>query len=300
MNLAVTVVRAPGSEACPEPEHIIAAARRLFPTTPVKLSKDAASAGLDANVLVEPIAGGHRATLKIGGERWRERQIVDKDPACRGLADALAVALVLLLEPDARPLTPTLGLAARREAKPETSRQPTSALSADVETGALGALGWLGAPGAGGFLSVLGAHSSGLALRARAMRVLSGETVVGAGPGAVDVSLWAVLAGPCWRFRSNKDWLLTPCFDFGWGRQQGAASGLLVESRAETRPWLVSGLSLGVARRLSGPLHLTLTGGGSIRLHQQVFSVDGSPIVAQEPVGAFVALGVASVFSTHR
>jgi hypothetical protein len=286
----LSVQRRAGSEMCPDPERIRKAAESLFPETPLVLVERAPEAVLAVRVVVEKTPRGHEATLSIAGEHPRERQIVDADPACTGLPEALAVAVVLLL-PEKKP----------RHAEASTALTSTHPKAAwGFETGALGAVGWLGSPAAGAFAGVFGTWRSPILLRARALRLLATSTEVDPGPGRVDVSLWALLGGPCLRFAAARDWTLTPCLEIGWGRQQGAASGLLGENHVQSRPWVVAGPTLGLDWHLARPLALGADAGGTLRLHEQAFLVDGNTVQAQEPLGFFLALRLSGTFFGGR
>ncbi len=284
--------RAPGAESCPDDARLWSAVNALFPQRIVRPATDPAHASLRVSISVSQSTTGYAAALRVVGERWGERIIADHDEQCRGLADALAVGLVLLVEPDAAP----------HAALPRASEAPVHEQSRSrirtrfgVEGGGLvgsGVLGDLSQPSFGGFLGAeIGL--AGPALRIRALRLLSSPTHYQA--GTVEVDLWAALFEPCWQFRIADRWSLEPCIGLGWGRQRGAARDFLSNS-AVTRAWLSLTPDVTLKARLMGPLSATLTGGGVIRLRDQSYFIDDNRVQRQAPLGFSISLGLQSAW----
>src|SRR5512138_2634383 len=89
------------SSLCPSEQSVFGAIARLFPAAPIRRSMDESQASASAVVSVRRTTqGGHEALIRVTRPREGERVIVDQDPGCEGLADALAVALVMLIEPE--------------------------------------------------------------------------------------------------------------------------------------------------------------------------------------------------------
>lgn len=108
VGVGFEVARRPGSEACPDESALLEMIVALFPERQIRRGSDAAHAQARALIVIRPTARGHEATLQLPhvGERRISTQLAD----CGGLGDALAVALVLMLE--AQPDGPTTTKAA--------------------------------------------------------------------------------------------------------------------------------------------------------------------------------------------
>jgi hypothetical protein len=109
------VTRAPGSGVCPNAGGIVYTAAKLFPDMPLRLARPDDGSAPRIEIAVEPVDGGHSAVLRSSGG---ERKIVDWDVQCRGLGEALAVALVVWVAPPAAspppsPATPAGGSASK-------------------------------------------------------------------------------------------------------------------------------------------------------------------------------------------
>jgi hypothetical protein len=283
------VARAPESERCPDAAQILDQVRQLFPQVPLASSPDSRSADLQVSIAIRRSSEGQEALLTVWGRRRGQRRIVDRDEDCRGLAHALAVALVLLVEPDAEPRPREAGSAPPLE---PGSARPNGLGALTVEGGALAGAGILGRTLAfGGHLGAGIWHASGAGFRARAVRL--GALPAHREGGEVWVDLWAAVLGPCWQLPTAHRWWLRSCLELGWGRQHGQARGYVVDSSA-TKPWLVLGPSLTLGTTVTGPLEAMFTGLFAGRLHEQRFSVatDRGRVMVQEQALIGVALGL--------
>ncbi|HMA94621.1 MAG TPA: hypothetical protein VKP30_18145, partial [Polyangiaceae bacterium] len=93
--------RDPGSSRCPDQESVFRSIARLFPRARIRASVNWAQSSASATVYVRPtLEGGHEALIRVSRPREGERVIIDRDAGCEGLGDALAVALVMLIEPE--------------------------------------------------------------------------------------------------------------------------------------------------------------------------------------------------------
>jgi hypothetical protein len=302
--IRLEVMRAPGSEQCPDASQILSAAAALFPNSALRAASESDFTAPEARVLVEPVAGGHQATVRVGARRPGERRIVDSDEQCRGLAEALAVALAVQVAPTAvpvpdaqpRPEPAKFGPLARPPERRVIAR-------AGVELGALGGFGLLGKSDSAGVLEepafggAFGASlwaASGLGLRLRVARALSSEATVS--PGIVKQDLWALFAAGCFRWLAAPRVALAPCVEVGWGRQQATSEGLAANNGSASRRWVVVAPSLTLSVTVAKPLALSATAGLSGRLHEQSYSVDGEVVLRQPGVGSFLLVGIEALW----
>jgi hypothetical protein len=298
----IGLAREPESRVCPDASGVLAAARRLFPRVELVDPKGTDDATIGVSIVVRPSPPGHVATLTVSGARFGERTLVDRDPDCGGLADAIAVALVLIVDPGAaegvgaasRTAAGPGGARAPERREPPRPRQPSRAdavtLALRADAGALGSAGVLANPAVGAFAGADLALSWGLGFRARALRMLAAPTRVN--PGTITVDLWAALLGPCWRFRRTPGFTIDPCLDLGVGRQTGEGRDFLRWSRPATRPFWSLGPSVTVTRSLLWGLYVALTGGLSANLWRQKYLVDGRSENEQPALGVSVGLGL--------
>jgi hypothetical protein len=301
--IRLEVMRAPGSEQCPDASRILAAAAALFPNSALRAATEGDLTAPAAQVLVEPVAGGHQATVRVGARRPGERRIVDSDEQCRGLAEALAVALTVQVAPPAVPAPAAQAKPAAVAPRPRPLERRLIA-RAGVELGALGGFGLFGKPDSAGafeapaFGGALGASAwaaSGPGLRLRVARAVAPDATVG--PGIVKQDLWAVLAAGCFRWLAASKLALAPCIELGWGQQQATAEGFASENGSASRRWLVAGPSLTLSMTLAKPLAFSATAGLSGRLHEQSYSVDDEVVLRQPRLGSFLIVGLEAVWS---
>ncbi len=102
----IEVMKDSESAQCPDALTILSTARALFPQKDLPSAVDPQRAGLSVQVTIRRTSEGHEGWLIAGGAHQGQRRIVDPDEDCRGLAHALAVALVLLIEPSTEPPAP--------------------------------------------------------------------------------------------------------------------------------------------------------------------------------------------------
>ena len=256
-------------------------------------------------VLVEQVAGGHQATLRVGARGPGERRIVDADEQCRGLAEALAVALTVQVAPPAVPVSAP-------DAQPKPAKLVALAppperrviARAGVEAGGLGGIGLFGKSDSAGALEepafggAFGASvwaASGPGLRLRVVRALASDATVS--PGIVKQDLWALFAAGCFRWVAAPRVALAPCIEFGWGQQQATSEALAANNASASRRWLVAGPSLTLSVTVAKPLALSATAGLSGRLHDQSYSVDDEVVLRQPGLGSFLVVGVEALWS---
>jgi hypothetical protein len=255
---------------------------------------------LDVSIAIAPVSEGHEATLRVQGRRAAERQIVDHDAACGGLADALAVALVLWsgssvdepVAPETETLPPKEAAPISPPARPERPASRSSRpFVLGVEANGLAGFGLLGEPayGASAGLSAWSVFGVGVGARVRLLRAVAASVDVP--PGVVDVDLWAGLFAGCVRFEAGARWSIVPCVELGWGEQRAEASGLIAENDAARRPWLALGPNASVLLRVVGPFRVLGTGALLVHLHDQRYVVDGDLVESHSRTGGYAGVG---------
>jgi hypothetical protein len=96
---SLVVTRAPGAEDCPDAEALTA---RLRPLLRSELVVSAPDTQTDTWIQVELVRelAGFRAVISARGKRQGTRTIDDVSESCASIADALAITLVMLLDPE--------------------------------------------------------------------------------------------------------------------------------------------------------------------------------------------------------
>jgi len=257
------IEQAPGSELCPDKEAVFRSIARLFPERQFQQSSDAPHSTAGARVSIRPLSPGHEAVLTLLPPRQGERVILDPDPDCRGLADALALAFVMLVAPpDSKTeavnldRTPTPPPAAnpeaavttppRRTSEPKEGRRSAESVAptrterrtfrAAVAASVVGGLGTLSKPALGGAGELQLFHESGWGLSAQGLRLWS-QPANGEG-GSVTLTLWGLLVAPCYRQRLSASSSLDGCLGLGVGSQHAEVEGFS-SPQSGAFPWLV-------------------------------------------------------------
>jgi hypothetical protein len=284
------VRRAPDAQACPDARKLTFTVNELFDASVVRGITDANDAALKVSVTISKVAEAYSATFRIANERWMERRIVDQDHDCRGLPEALAVAVVLLIEPDATPKRKQGPGIATRPDRP-SSRSPRLVQLA-AEGGALTGTGLLGSWGLPAFGAFLGASVSyaGPGVRVRGVRLFPRSTP--AGNGSIELDAWAVWFGPCWSFDLPSRWTLQPCAELGLGRQRGAANELAVRTEASA-PWRGVTVDITLLAPLTTLVSASLAVGGAFRLHRENYWINDRLAESQAAFAPFLGIGLA-------
>lgn len=288
------VARTPDAAACPDAQRLAQTVEALFDARVVRLATSAREAVLSVSISIARGDTGYTAALRVENEPWSERHIVDRDPECRGLPEALAVAVVLLIEPHAE--------SRRRERSPGFAGSPSSLAPARprathfaVEGSGLFGTGLLGDLGSPTFGAVLGASVShgGPGFRVRGVRLLRRAELHA--PGTVELEAWALAFGPCWRFGLPRGLSIWPCVELALGQQRAEAHGFAVSDR-DAAPWrvLMTGVTLAVP--LAGPLQATGLVGGALRMHRQNYFIDDELAEIQAKFAPFLGLGLSLTF----
>lgn len=328
VEAVLEIEHAPGAEACPNADAVFRSMKHLFPEHQFHQTSATSDTTTRARVTIRPLAHGHEAVLTLLPPRHGERVIREDDEDCRGLADALALAFVMLVAPNSAPSAAASGKASSpdlREATPspsdtdEPATKTTPALQqlarapqrvperrsrvpvfrAGLGASALGGFGLLTEPalGAGGELEL--SHERGWALSLQGLRLWS--LPAEAEGGSVTLTLWGLLGGACYRARLSELASFDACLRFGVGSQQASVRGF-ASPHSGHYPWQVLVPSVGYRHHLfgSGKLVSGFARLGLVnQLRPQSFSVrraDGSedpvPIAGAPRFGVMADIGL--------
>jgi hypothetical protein len=332
VEAVIEIEQARGSEVCPDKEAVFRSIRRLFPEREIRQSGEASSSAATARVSIRPLPPGHEAVLTLLPPRHGQRVIREHDEACRGLADALALAFVMLVAPPDREAPPRVtgepsqpdvpaaaspaapDVPARKPAEPPKSapepegRAPAPSRAPSYRAGlgasVVGGLGLLSRPALGAAGEVELFQQRGFGLSVQGLRLWS--VPAEAEGGSVTLTLWGLLIAPCYRLRLNSNAGVDACLRLGIGSQRATVEGFL-SPESGSYPWLVLVPQLGyrqglpaLSEQLSGFVRLGLAG----QLRPQSFSVrlaDGSgetvEIASAPKFGVMAELGL--IFGTR-
>lgn len=315
LDALIAIDRAPGSDVCPDAPALFRAMARLFPERAFRQATAASQSVASAHITIRPLPPGYEAVVSVLQPRRGERVILEKAEDCRGLADALALAFVMLVEPPqsetaqgepeapaaATPATEPPAAAPRRDTaaalRDTQPQEPESSFHADLGASAIGGVGLLSEPalGAAGGLDVV--HVSGWGASLQGMRLSSPPSR--AEGGSVTLTLWGVSLGPCYRGRLSPRSSLDGCVRFGFGSQHAEVERFR-EPKTGNFPWMVLVPALGYRHILVDPLSGFVRVGPVVQLRPQSFSVrvaeaaGGVAKVAAAPnVGVMAELGLA-------
>ena len=324
VEAVIEIERAPGSQVCPDKEAVFRSIERLFPEREVRQSSDASLGTARARVTIRPLSPGHEAVLTLLPPRRGERVIREPDNDCRGLADALALAFVLLVAPPdsqtqsetaghgsgpaaAAAITPEASVATpskpvespKSVREPEPTRPAAGSYQGGIGASIVGGLGVLSEPalGAAGELELF--HRSGWGLSLSGLRLWS--LPAEAEGGSVTLTLWGLLVAPCYRQRLARASRLDTCLRFGIGSQYAEVEGFQSPESGHF-PWQVLAPSISFRQGFSGASEL-LSGFARVgfvgQLRPQSFSVrsadgSGDPVqIASAPkFGVMMDLGL--------
>jgi hypothetical protein len=215
ISVWLEVGRAPESRQCPDAATVLATAKALFPGIALDSAPRPEQASLVAVISIRRGPEGQVALLTLRGTHGGQRRIVGRDDSCRGLSHALAVALLLLIEPTATPLEPSppgrpSASPALRPLSPARRFRGGMAL----QTGGLGSVGLLGRPAWGGFLGLELWHEPGIAPLAATNTPRTdpeqASSQVGLGPALADPPTPALAASTLPREENERPRLTTP------------------------------------------------------------------------------------------
>jgi hypothetical protein len=329
VDAEIEIEQAPGSEACPDKQAVFRAIERLFPERTVRQSAEASSSTARARVTIRSLPAGYEAVLTLLPPRRGERVIREEDEDCRGLADALALAFVMLVMPPEIPAeagtaseAPKPGAAAASPSSDISAAAPPSKPSApqnsgipprieppsaprgrsyqgDIAASLVGGLGVLNKPAMGAGAEVELFHQSGWGFSVQGIRLWSRP--VEAEGGSVALTLWGLLIAPCFRRRLSSASRLAACLRLGIGSEHAQVKGFLSPQSGDF-PWMVLEPSIGYRQgfaRLEDQLSGFVRIGAVGQLRPQSFSVrpaDGSapivPVASATNIGVVTELGL--------
>jgi len=331
LGTLLEIERAEGSWSCPDTDAVFRAIAKLFPERALRRSTDPSDVVASARVQIRPVSVGHEALVAVTHPKRGERVILDRDFDCRGLADALAVALVLLVEPPEAPRNPDASrelappsevpsaeLPTATAPKPKSALEPEVAteralskgsptipkassprkksLGAEARTAVVGGVGVLSKPALGAGVGLDLFHQSGWGLTLHGLRLWSSPAE--SQGGSVTLTLWAAALGPCYRYRIGSNFSLDTCVRFAVGVQHSAVDGF-VEPASGNHPFMTVGPVLRVQQNFGRVLGGFVSLGGFGQLRPQSFSVksgDATPqtieIAAAPRVGLMAELGL--------
>jgi len=325
VQAVIEIERDPESRACPDREAVYRSIQRLFPEREFHQGAEAGSAAR-ARVTIRPRSPGHEAVLTLLPPRHGERVIREEDEDCRGLADALALAFVMLVAPAEASAEPTSANAPSSPevkaatalpapaAKPEApentavperlpeTRPTTRPFRAGFGASLVGGLGVLSKPsmGAGGEVELFHEQGFGLSLQGVRLWALPAD----AQGGSVTLSLWGLLLAPCYRQRLRGSGRFDACLRFGLGSQHANVTGFEA-AESGNYPWQVLVPSIGYRHGLLGGgelLSAFVRVGFVAQLRAQSFSLrredsgENVPIIGAPTFGAMADVGL--VFGT--
>jgi hypothetical protein len=290
----LSVERAPGAEQCPDGAALEQRAAEISgrPWHPA----DAAEAQA-IDVRFERTADGvFVARFTATGPKPGQRLLRDASTSCDVLADAVSVAIALLL--DGEPVPSTQGTEAAEKVPTRIVRQPADAgdpparaRASDLETRAsLEAGGGYGLGGSGTFLGIgrVGVRHGHWLFDVAALASLARESSFE--PGAVKTSLLFGSARACYLL--GQRWTIAPCVQLGAGRLHGEGSGY-GQTLSSSLPWLAGGLGLAGEAPLGSQLYATWGATLWVPTRRQTFSVENAGIAWEsKPIAGLFSAGL--------
>ncbi|MGC4093039.1 MAG: hypothetical protein QM756_35160 [Polyangiaceae bacterium] len=287
------LARGENAEQCPDVARVWQRLDALFPQRRLSPSADRETADVAVSISVSREAQNFEARFEVAGESTTPGHLVDQDPQCRGLSDALAVALMLRLDSEREPAAskPAQRAVPRTPSAPPLPPARSHSLFFSADSGAMLGDGALGSLGQASWGATVGAalFREGPGVRVELTRLVQTPLVLA--QGSVHVDLWAGMLGPCWRFGLNKRWALEPCLELGIGRQRGVAQDFPVNRQASAT-WVALLPNLALQARILPPLGTRLALGSTLRLRGQRYAIDGQVIDDPDPLGFYAVLGL--------
>lgn len=303
-HASLVVTRGEGAEDCPDAVTLRARVASIAGADAVAATPDA-SRRTWLQVEFVRVLSGYRATISASGARKGTRSIDDVGPSCSNVADAVAIAVVMLTDPAVDPpkpesvpapvLQPRPILPAAAD-RPVVTRPPPA--TAELELG-------LGASG-GAAIAVI-EHAVPLVEGGAHVRL--GELVMfGAGAGyvfedraaeatgSVDLDLVYAYGRACVRAHESPHNRLAVCVDPMFGSLRGSGDDYATIS-SRRLPWLAAAASAELHSLLSASLLWSARVRVLVPLIRQGFSVvvgdERASAFSVPPIGGMLLLGVA-------
>ena len=302
-SVVFTVRRDAAASSCPDALTLAEDVLRL--TTKVRLDPDATATGDRIDVDFKHGPAGFRAQVHATGERSGQRVLTHKGATCGPLAEAVAVSLAILLDPEWHPPVPAeppppepppAPAPPVTEAPPPRAPAPTTggdwAVRAAVTTGA--ALGIVRA--AAPIFGVLLAADPVPELSFGVGAILVPGQSLPLAPGHVDVSLVGAEVAACALPLGSARLRLGVCATAALGSVAAKGSGYFRDGSTQ-RPWLAFGGHAQALGQIAGPLGWTLRAGALAPTTTEAFSIDGAGVAYAPPrVAVVLAAGATMTF----
>jgi hypothetical protein len=293
----LSVLREAGTEGCADGESLAQRVRELSGAPVVTTT---VAAPVRVHLVVARESGHYRATLTVSGAQNGVRRLDDSGADCRGLDEAIAVTLALLLDPQARVESQTSSPppVPRAQATAPTQKvsvsEPSDAVGLRAELSAGVAVGLLDKPVALGGVGVgLGNERFELTLGGK---VLQADRV-SYGQGYSDLQLYFAYLRACATVVGKRETLaLDLCGGPFVGQLSGEGSGY-DRNLDEQLSWLAGALGVRLHGALGQPLAWQLSMQAVAPLTRRSLSVvqgaERHQVFHTRNVGALVELGVA-------
>jgi hypothetical protein len=263
-----------GARECPSADAIAATVESLMGHPALAPSDDAApgDAAPSEGVYNVHVARGGLYTASITTPSGAERDLSDPGPGCSGLADAVALTLAILLDPEGRapaPHAPTPAKPAKKDSKPAPARRapaPKPERVAWLSARALGggALGVLSSAVPAAWGEIDARPSRLLSLGAGVLVPASSSAAFGPSPGQVDFALVAGYLRLCGPEIGPARALVRVCLQPMLGSVRIAGSGYSQRNETSRPIWGALGLGASLDVALAGPLGLVVDATGLV------------------------------------
>jgi hypothetical protein len=280
----LNVERAPGAEQCPEQRQLVERVEGIL-RRPLQNSVDTSALTVDVR-FERSAAGSFVARVSSTGPKPGQRLLRDTNPTCDPLAEAVSVAIALLLDSALEQAKRSEQVSAPAPSQPETQPSSTPPL-AEAGAGraaltrrwsaraALEAGGGYGLGGDGAWLGFgrLGARHGGWLLDLGGGGNLPTER--GFDGGRVRTSLLFGSLRVCYLLGHSPS--IAPCVQVAAGRLRGEGRGYGQVQRS-TLPWTAGGLGLAAETPLAAGVYATLGATLWVPTRRQTFSVENAGI----------------------
>jgi hypothetical protein len=233
---------------------------------------------------------GYRVRIEMRGENAGSRELTDPNTACSSLAQATALTIALILDPNATP-PPSPPPPAPSEPKPREEAGPPWALAAFVSGGA--ALGIVRPAAPFAMLGLTASPSPFFSLNVSGVLVPSQSLSLP--PGSVDVSLTGGAAQLC-VLPLGSHVRLGACAGAAVAVLSASGWGYTSESSAR-RPLVGALFGLLAEGSLVGPAGWMAHVDGFAPIHRESFGIAGAGVAYEEPpIGGLASIGASVKF----
>jgi hypothetical protein len=283
----IAVLRSSSAPDCPDAAVLARSIRTMTPKAPAPAATN--DDGPDrVTVSFDRGREGYRVRIETRGENAGSRELTDPNTACSSLAQATALTIALILDPNATPPPPP---PVPNEEKSGEERGAHWAISAFVGGGA--ALGVVRSAAPFAMIGLTATRSPFFALS------VSGVLVPGQSlslpPGTVDVSLTGGAATLC-VVPLGSEVRIGACAGTLVAALSAAGRGYASDSTAR-RPLIGATLGVVVEGSLVGPVRWGAHVDGFAPIHRESFGISGAGVAYDEPtIGGFASVGASVRF----